>query len=212
MIFAVIFTAYNHSRETPQIQEHDDENITMTQFSKKPKNKAAYLCMKIATLLFFALSLFCMFVYAYYNNRALSFGAYDDFTKTETISSIREKTAKGFIDQSDELPEDLSGCVLIYFKYGCPDCADIHDDLMTAMQSVSTEKIYFVSTRSEKGKTLLEKYPMSEIPSAVYILNEPKENIDYYGCLLFSKPTHEDGSTFLASNFKEITDCQSKGD
>lgn len=71
--------------------------------------------------------------------------------------------------ESKNVPEDLSGCVLVYFRPGCPDCEAVWPDLKATLAESGLERVYFVNTRSARGKALLEKYPVQEVPSGAYV-------------------------------------------
>lgn len=70
----------------------------------------------------------------------------------------------------DDFYDDPTGCLIIYYKFGCPDCEAMHQQLTDL--TADMKNIYWISTRSEQGQTLLEKYPVSEVPSAVYIKHD----------------------------------------
>ena len=130
---------------------------------------------------------------------AKTHGAYGDYTRKETIAETLDNIKNGVIDQSDELPEDLSGKVLIIFKYGCPDCeatyGNIYDDLVA-----SGCEYYFVSSRSEIGMQLVTKYYVTEVPSGVYVSTGSGHNI---GFMTESLYTYVDGIPVYWKNHME---------
>lgn len=214
-VTAIIFTAIlmiysNHHAERTgtQITKNDDDRVEITRISKQ-SDKSYFAILKIATLIVYLVAIICMFIYAYYENRAIKYGAFGDFTQTETISSITNKTNAGFIDQSDILPDNITGCILIYYKYGCPDCMAIHDELVSTLANVNTSKVFFVSTRSEKGLQLLKKYPVDEIPSAVYISKDQTTSHGYYVSLLFDEHS-TDNAQYLESNLLDLINLQTE--
>lgn len=66
--------------------------------------------------------------------------------------------------------QDLSGSIIIYYRYGCPDCEAVFNSLEASLQDISD--IYWVATRQKRGKQLLKEYPVTEVPSAVLIEND----------------------------------------
>lgn len=176
--FISIALAMGYTQKLNKIEmvnaENDEVKITVFKQNNNTKSlKNAINAFKIIALISSVLSLITMMVFMYYNDKAIKYGAYDDFYKKQSINIITNNVEKGFVDQSNLLPDDLKGCIIIYFKYGCIDCEKIHDDLLTHLENVDTSKIYFVSTRSEKGKQILSQYPVNAVPSGVYILNTP---------------------------------------
>lgn len=93
----------------------------------------------------------------------ISHGVYSPNT---TLIEILEKLPKTF--KESKLPEDNPGDkIIIYFRFGCHDCESIYQDLTLAMEDVPD--VHYISTRSDQGKRLMEKYPVDETPSLVYI-------------------------------------------
>lgn len=66
-----------------------------------------------------------------------------------------------------EIPQNLNGKILIFYKYGCIDCRDVKDVLKR--YSDVNDDIIYVSSQSEKGKQLIEEYDIQHVPTAVYI-------------------------------------------
>lgn len=67
----------------------------------------------------------------------------------------------------DILPNNLENTLIIYYKFGCKDCESIYADLQTQLKGLSN--VYWVSTRSKQGTALRDKYPVSKVPSGMYI-------------------------------------------
>jgi len=89
-----------------------------------------------------------------------------------TTSDITiSKMNKGINGTSIEsvLPDDLNNTIVIYYKFSCPDCHAIHQELTDAINAQPDAKIYLVSTQSAQGKDLKSKYPVDEVPSGIYI-------------------------------------------
>lgn len=68
---------------------------------------------------------------------------------------------------------DKNGNIIIYYRFGCKDCEAIYKDLNSFKKN--NNNIYWVATKSNNGKVLLQKYPVSEVPSGIIIQN----NNDY---------------------------------
>ena len=91
-------------------------------------------------------------------------GVYDPNTSLFTILTKLPNTPK---ESNIDKTANLSNAYLIFFKFGCSDCEAVYQDLKLAIDGQSD--IYWVSTHSVQGKLLLNKYPVSETPSMVYI-------------------------------------------
>lgn len=127
----------------------------------------------------FVLALLCLFLYSGIFSSARKYGAYGDFYKKNSLAEIKYNIAHGFIDQSEEVPEDPKGCVIIFFRWGCPDCANIHDALLEKMKEYDLYKTYFVSSRSDRGQQLIAEYPIEEVPSGIYIYYDMNSGVPY---------------------------------
>lgn len=75
----------------------------------------------------------------------------------------------------DSLPVDTRGIIVLYYRFDCPDCATIFPELQRVVQD--RNDVYWVSTRSKQGQTLREKFPVEEVPSAIYIKQDGKHFI-----------------------------------
>lgn len=102
-------------------------------------------------------------------NTALSHGLYNNDITIKDMLSFTDSTPV-----EDSLPEDLTGCIVIYYKFDCSDCSAIYSDLKS--QIADKDNIYWVSTRSKQGSELIKKYPVEEVPSGIYIRKDSLGN------------------------------------
>ena len=100
-------------------------------------------------------------------------------------------------------PQD--GDIVIYVRYGCPGCELIYNELSTIAQN--NKNIYFISTRTDTGRTLMETYPTTSVPSAVLIgSNIPYVSLIYtteYGDLIFDESALNELLTIRNNNQTE---------
>ena len=165
--------------------------VTMNPKITNRLTKQINIACIIAGISFF-IALISIVIFGHYNSQAIKYGAFDKVQLSQTLNEIDKCTKYGFIEDSN-IPEDLSGSIIIYFKYGCPDCISVHDDLMAYLMAHDTSNIYFVSSRSEKGKELLKKYAVPEVPSAVYVKLQESKVSDIYMEILYEKTQTETG-------------------
>lgn len=129
---------------------------------------------KIASFIFQGIAFFCAFAFAIYfaygcdtYANAKKHGMYQSpfqITWEHTIKSIQLSPLESTLpDNTDE----LKGSLIMYFKFGCPDCEAIYQEQTEKLKDI--EKLYWVSTRSAQGKKLLETYPVQEVPAGVYV-------------------------------------------
>lgn len=85
--------------------------------------------------------------------------------KTSTLIQLNKTTPK-----ESDLPPNLNhmeGCLILYYRYGCADCDAVYQDLLDA--TADLPNVYWVSTRSDTGEILRTSYPVTEVPSGVYV-------------------------------------------
>lgn len=70
----------------------------------------------------------------------------------------------------DTLPTDLKGCIIAYYRFGCEDCNATYDKLHPALEQLAPT--YYVATRSELGRRMIQIYPVASVPSCVYIKHD----------------------------------------
>ena len=197
-IILMIVTKYRLIQYKNDIES--DENTTIqicdnTGIKLKKRINIYYICAFGCLLLAgTAITIFLMF-----NSIALQYGAYERVQLAQSLDEIHECQIKGYTE-SPNIPDDLGGKILIYFKYGCPDCAAVHDSLMEYIKQYDVKDIYFVSSRSAKGKQLIQQYPIDEVPSGVYIRSQKSEISDTYTEVLYIKQTTSDGKEKILFN------------
>ena len=77
----------------------------------------------------------------------------------------------------DRLPEDTKGVIIIFVKYGCPDCLGIES---TIRDFASHDNVYIIHSTSAVGQELIARYNITDVPSAVYIrINDYNGGLEY---------------------------------
>ena len=71
--------------------------------------------------------------------------------------------------KEDTLPENLSGSIILFYRFDCADCEAVYHQLSDLIKDHS--RAYWVSTRSKQGKKLRETYPIKEVPSGLFIMD-----------------------------------------
>lgn len=97
-------------------------------------------------------------------------GQHGLYTSDLTLNQLYNGVFNTPVDQSDEIPDNLAGCILIFYQFGCKDCDAIYNDLCAGIEGY--DNIYWISAKSERGQALLELYPIESVPTGVYIQNE----------------------------------------
>lgn len=93
---------------------------------------------------------------------ASSHGMYQNNLSWKTITESIQTTPK-----EDKLPKNLTGCIILYYRFGCSDCEAVYPAMSEFFDGY--DDVYWISTRSKQGKTLLETYPVAHVPTGVYI-------------------------------------------
>ena len=67
----------------------------------------------------------------------------------------------------ERIPDDLSGCIIVFYKDTCPDCQATMAEIREALKG--TNDVFFLDSQSETGKEIRNQYPIHEVPSAIYV-------------------------------------------
>lgn len=92
--------------------------------------------------------------------------------KKLTLEQIEEKAE--LAPAASKTPGNLSGAIVILYKFGCPDCEAIYPALKEKLQG--NDNIYFVPSDSELGKKLIQDGHVQQVPTGVYIRKQPLAN------------------------------------
>lgn len=106
--------------------------------------------------------------------------------------------------KADKFPEDPSGSILILYKFGCPDCEAVYDDLKEAVEG---HDVYWIPTTDPNFVTLKEQYgdkthlkdgkPTIDVPAGIYIHKDPEKMNGRTGTLYTLYHTDIDGTVHL---------------
>ena len=85
----------------------------------------------------------------------------------------------------DKLPENTKGAIIIFVKYGCPDCIGIAP---TIRDLAAYDNVYIIHSTSPVGQELIQKYNIADVPSAVYVrINDYNGGLEYTQKSLYTK-------------------------
>lgn len=93
----------------------------------------------------------------------------------QQLSLAQIKDINASTPNADTLPNNRKGCIVILYKYGCPDCEAIYDEL-TKYIAINKASVYFIPSGSPEGKKLVETGKITNVPTAIYIRNEALAN------------------------------------
>jgi len=137
-------------------------------------------------------------------NTAVKHGA---FTRDMTIRFMYDGIKTTHIES--KLPENLSGTIIIYYRFDCPGCRAIYKEESIAAEGV--KNIYFISAKGEQGIALMKDYPVETLPSGIYI-----RNYTYNGALSYTKKSLCEKDIngqylFIPENFQRLIALQTEG-
>lgn len=84
--------------------------------------------------------------------------------------------------------EDLYGKAIVLYRYGCPACEAIHDQL-EQIRRTDEGQAFLVSSRSDLGIWAVDTFNIHSVPSIV-VLNDKGE--DVFNCDLYLKTASGD--------------------
>lgn len=85
--------------------------------------------------------------------------------KTTTLNTICNSIK--YSPTEDILPSDKTDIIVIYYRFGCSDCELLYNKIKNRTDNVN--HIYWIATRSKQGIELRKSYPITEVPSSIYI-------------------------------------------
>ena len=164
-IAIVLTIEFGRRKQLQKLRTASPEDIPKYQITKKSQ-VILYILQAIA--LFIACMTAIYFGYAIQTYKeAKTHGMYQsifDITWEKTINGIKLSPIE---DTLPENKDDLKGSLIMYFKFGCPDCEAIYEEQQEKLKGIN--KLYWVSTRSEQGKELMQTFPVTEVPAGVYV-------------------------------------------
>lgn len=172
---------------------NDDDIITEL---KQQQRHIKYLFIYRCFIYFFIIiNTFIMYLTINTITTAKEHGS-DNLTK-KPLSSIVYSIKNSPIE--DILPSDKTNIIVIYYRFGCKDCELIYNKLKDKTENVN--HIYWVATRSEQGIDLRKTYPITEVPTGIYI-DENKKMHEY---LLYTKST-QNNKEYISLNENNLNE------
>lgn len=121
--------------------------------------------------------------------------------------------------QSSNLPKfdkDLKNKIILYQMYGCSDCLGIEKELNKYLSKKDKSLYYIVNTGTPEYKRLSKLFPITEVPSGVYIDN----NLNSVTYLLFKEREFNDNESnpenqkykveFVKANIDRLFELQNR--
>lgn len=137
---------------------------------KRPRQRIVYviaLAVNIASLV----SIIAMaFIYSQGAQRGMTMDDWKAMSLGEVIAA-NDKTPV-----SQTLPSDRNGDIVILYKYDCPDCEAIYDQLNDAIRDTGAKDVHFIASSSETGRELIEKGDIPTAPTGIYLRHEALNN------------------------------------
>lgn len=75
---------------------------------------------------------------------------------------------------ASETPDNLSGAIVILYKFGCPHCEAVYPGMMKKLEG--KKNVYFVPSDSKLGQKLVKQGKISQVPTGVYIRRKTLAN------------------------------------
>lgn len=83
---------------------------------------------------------------------------------------------RGHIEE-DRLPDDLKGCIVIFYRNDCPECVSSYPEISKALHS--EPDVYWVMSRSTQGMELRESVPIGYVPCGIYFSKKDGTHYSY---------------------------------
>lgn len=138
---------------------------------RKPKHEKH---IKIACCVILGICLAGTACLAYLYDTGEKRGMTMDDWKSENVAEIIHINNETPVSQT--LPTERNGAIVILYRYGCPDCEAIYDDLHDAIDKLDLKDVYYVASSSEYGQKLVEEGDIRYVPTGVYLRHEALAN------------------------------------
>lgn len=122
-----------------------------------------------------------------------------------TMSDIRQGQATSFDLNVPPTEAEQKGAIVVFTKFGCPDCAAIRPDLLNMIRN--KKHIYIVSSQSDYGKKYAKECDFHTVPTAVYFYRKTQPNGTKYA--QYPLDLHKDNKVTLDKEaFKQLLALQ----
>ena len=88
------------------------------------------------------------------------------FGQDASLAQLKDASELAPNDQSATLPNEITSSIVVIYKFGCPDCEAIYNDLYQDVDNIDIPT-YYVSSRSDRGHTLCVAYDINDVPTAL---------------------------------------------
>lgn len=119
-------------------------------------------------------SLVAIVIMAFIYSQGAQRGMTMDDWKTMSLGEVIAANDKTPISQT--LPSDRKGDIVILYKYNCPDCKAIYDQLDDAIRDTGAKNVHFVASSSETGRELIKEGDIPTAPTGIYLRHEALDN------------------------------------
>lgn len=170
-IIAVIYLAISLLvLVTMRVMRRNDKATADDKSDEHSRQRIVYaiaLAVNIASL---ASIIAMAFIYSQGAQRGMTM---DDW-KTMSLSEVITTNDKTPVSQT--LPNERNGSIVILYKYDCPDCEAIYDQLNNAIQDTGAKDVHFIASSSETGRELIEEGDIPTAPTGIYLRHEALNN------------------------------------
>ena len=174
--------------------------ITAIATKKKPLRITAAIATGLAALV---LVIGCAILTVY--PTAIAHGATMEMLEEHSLQETIYHTQNSF-EMSDISLIDTSvgNSFILYYRWDCNDCADTYKDIKAYIDEHPIDiPIYYISSRSETGQALLEKYNVGSVPSLIYVY--PNE-FSSFGETLYIKQSEDKPAIFDERAMRNLFD------
>lgn len=119
-------------------------------------------------------SLASIIAMAFIYSQGVQRGMTMDDWKTMSLGEVITANDKTPVSQT--LPSDRNGDIVILYKYNCPDCEAIYDQLDDAIKNTGAKDVHFIASSSETGRELIKEGDIPTAPTGIYLRHEALNN------------------------------------
>lgn len=139
--------------------------VASTHYKEYKEDDKKAIVFKVLTMLGAVITVLCMLLTIIGLDVILVASNHGMYTNDITIEQLLQGVSHSPVE--DDLPDDLSGSIILFYRFGCKDCEAVYEEL--AAYVAEKPNVYWVSSRSKQGEALRKTYPIESVPTGIYI-------------------------------------------
>lgn len=170
VLVAMHFVKRNGTTTTISLDDDGVKQVAETKPDEHSRQRIVYVIVLAVNIASLVAIIAMAFIYSQGAQRGMTMDDWKAMSLDEVI------VANDRTPVSQTLPSDRNGDIVILYKYNCPDCEAIYDQLDDAIRDTGAKDVHFVASSSETGRELIEEGDIPTAPTGIYLRHEALNN------------------------------------